>query len=72
MRYTLSTTDRTEAMRAMKSLDMALVLFELLGQLRSEYKYSANKTRAEYASELRDFLVEAMTDRGVDLDEILE
>ena len=59
--------------RAIKSLDVLLVLYDFDQHLRSELKYNENLSEEEYEKldKLRDKLYEIMNERNVSLDELL-
>lgn len=59
--------------RAIKSLDVLLVLYDFDQHLRSELKYNENLSEQEYEKldKLRDKLYEIMNERSVSLDELL-
>lgn len=59
--------------RAIKSLDVLLVLYDFDQHLRSELKYNENLSEEEYEKldKLREKLYEIMNERNVSLDELL-
>ena len=59
--------------RAVKSLDVLLVLYDFDQHLRSELKYNETLTDEQYEKldKLRDKLYEIMNERSVSLDELL-
>ena len=77
LEYNLDERDDIEAhLRAVKSLDMALVLWDMDQYLRAKMKYGNNdselsddayKALEEAREELRDF----MSSRGINLDELI-
>lgn len=59
--------------RAVKSLDVLLVLYDFDQHLRSELKYNENLTDEQYEKldKTREKLYEIMNERNVSLDELL-
>lgn len=59
--------------RAIKSLDVLLVLYDFDQHLRSELKYNENLSEEEFEKldKLREKLYEIMNERNVSLDELL-
>lgn len=59
--------------RAIKSLDVLLVLYDFDQHLRSELKYNENLTDEQYEKldKTREKLYEIMNERSVSLDELL-
>ena len=66
-RYTITTTDRTEMLRAMKSIDMYCVLTQLENELRQDWKYNDNKDKGEH---WHDVLRELLEDYNVNLEDL--
>ena len=65
-RYTVSTSDRNEALQIMKATSYLIALWDMDQWLRSEIKYS-NKN--EYQS-VRDELYNILQNNGISLDEL--
>ena len=65
-RYTVSTSDRNEALQIMKATTYLIALWDLDQWLRSEIKYS-NKN--EYQP-VRDELYNILENNGISLDEL--
>ena len=65
-RYTVSTSDRNEALQIMKATTYLIALWDLDQWLRSEIKYS-NKN--EYQP-VRDELYNILQNNGISLDEL--
>ena len=59
--------------RAVKSLDVLLVLYDFDQHLRSELKYNENLTDEQYEKldKVREKLYEIMNERNVSIDELL-
>jgi hypothetical protein len=67
--------DQVAHMRAVKSLDMALTLWDMEQYLRSETKYAPDSINPEVYEKLQDVrlkLREIMSKRSIDLDELLK
>ena len=73
MLHKFETKDTKEALRIVKSLDMACVLFEL-GNIRSKYLKYGNISEAEGAVVERVFkdIYEEINNRGLVIDDLLE
>jgi hypothetical protein len=73
MKYTIETKDTKEAMRLIKSLDMAVVLFDFLYNSRKE---CYNRCESEQQSEGVDIAFEKfgqlLNERDIIIDEIIE
>ena len=65
-RYTVSTSDRNEALQIMKATSYLIALWDMDQWLRSEIKYS-NKN--EYQP-VRDELYNILQNNGISLDEL--
>ena len=76
LQYNLNDPDDCSAhKRAVKSLDMALCLYDLDQHLRSQLKYNDEKMTQETwdaLDEIREKLHSIMNERGVSLDEMLD
>ena len=59
--------DKQEHLRCVKSLDLALTLFDFDQWLREQYKYNDK----EYCFDIREQLRETMDEYGVNLDELI-
>ena len=66
MRYTISTSDKMEALQAMKATNYLLALFEMDSWLRSEIKYGYKE---EYQP-VRDELFSILESNGINLNEL--
>ena len=64
-RYTVSTSDRNEALQIMKATTYLIALWDLDSWLRSEIKYSGKE---EYQP-VRDELYNILQNNGISLDE---
>lgn len=73
MKYTFKTKDDMEAMRIVKSLDMALSIFEI-GNLRRKYLKYEDLDGKEYllAERIFDEINELFIDNNVNIDELIE
>ena len=73
MLHKFETKDTKEALRIVKSLDMACVLFEL-GNIRRKYLKYGNISEAEGAVVERVFkdIYEEINNRGLVIDDLLE
>ena len=73
MLHKFETKDTKEALRIVKSLDMACVLFEL-GNIRRKYLKYGNLSEAEGAVVERVFkdIYEEINNRGLVIDDLLE
>ena len=65
-RYTVSTSDRNEALQIMKATSYLIALWDLDQWLRSEIKYSGKE---EYQP-VRDELYNILQSNGISLDEL--
>ena len=65
-RYTVSTSDRNEALQIMKATSYLIALWDLDQWLRSEIKYSGKE---EYQP-VRDELYNILQNNGISLDEL--
>jgi len=69
LEYNLNEPDDVKAhIRAVKSLDMAIALWEINQFLRNEAKYKDN----EIADKLREEIYGIMNDHNIDLDELID
>jgi hypothetical protein len=59
--------DEVAHLRAVKALDLVLVLWDMDQYLRSQYKYSDKEEAFGY----REKLQELLSERNIDLDELL-
>ena len=59
--------DEVAHLRAVKALDLVLVLWDMDQYLRTQYKYADKEEAFEYREKLRELLSE----RNIDLDELL-
>ena len=73
MKHIFATEDDTEALRLLKSLDMALSIFEI-GNLRRKYLKYEDLDEKEYllAEKIFDEINELFTDNDVNIDELIE
>ena len=67
MKAYLKPEDEQECLRMVKSLDMALVLYDFDQWLRSQYKYGDR----EYCYDIRQELGNIMDEYGINLDELI-
>ena len=65
-RYTVSTSDKNEALQIMKATSYLIALWDLDQWLRSEIKYSGKE---EYQP-VRDELYNILQNNGISLDEL--
>ena len=65
-RYTVSTSDRNEALQIMKATTYLIALWDMDSWLRSEIKYSGKE---EYQP-VRDELYNILQNNGISLDEL--
>ena len=65
-RYTVSTSDRNEALQIMKATTYLIALWDMDSWLRSEIKYSGKE---EYQP-VRDELYNILENNGISLDEL--
>jgi hypothetical protein len=66
--------DQIAHLRAVKSLDLAMALWDMDGYLRSETKYAPDSIKPEVYDTLqsvRDKLHEIMNKHSIDLDELI-
>ena len=66
MKVWIKPEEEHEALRMLKSLDMALVLWDLDQWLRGQIKYYEKNYQ-----EVRDELYRTMEEHGIDLDELI-
>ena len=73
MKYTFKTKDDTEALRLLKSLDMALSIFEI-GNVRRKYLKYEDLDGKEYllAERIFDEINELFLDNNVNIDKLIE
>jgi hypothetical protein len=67
--------DQAAHLRAIKSLDMALTLWDMEQYLRSETKYAPDSMSSEVYGKLQDVrlkLGEIMSKHSIDIDELLK
>lgn len=64
-KYTITTTDLTEAKRALAAADLCSVLWDLREELRRDWKYHENN---QHGSEWWDVLQGLMDQHGIDLE----
>ncbi len=70
LKYNLNDVDDTVAHnRAVKSLDMALALYELKEKLRSKLKHEDPKIND--LEEFQDFFYDTLREYGIDLDDLI-
>jgi len=67
MKAYLKPEDEQECLRMIKSLDMALVLYNFDQWLRDQYKYQDK----EYCYDIRQELGNIMDEYGINLDELI-
>jgi hypothetical protein len=68
------TDDQMAHLRAIKSLDLALTLWDIDGYLRGQIKHAPDSTTPEVYDTLqsvRDKLYEIMSKHSIDLDELI-
>jgi len=63
--------DREAHLRAVKALDMALVLEDIFQELRKDWKYSDDEKLAEIADNYREKFYLLCEARGINLDELV-
>jgi len=69
MEYNLNETEDIKAhLRAVKSLDMAITLWDIDQLLRHEVKYNGN----EVAEKIREEIRQIMSIHNIDLDELMD
>ena len=71
-RYTISTSDKTEALQAMKATNYLLALWDLDQYLRGQVKYAYDipKDEREAYQKARDELHDILAGYGINLDEL--